>query len=219
MILAFLLCGGLLFAIQPAESWTAGTQGKFLAAGQANVTTEGGNVTPLDLSSNISTEKWAGYWGNVTGEIVLAPGLGAPLFYSWTWDSGDGGEVCAVAAASGFDWSGLQGTSAAAIDGIWNFGAATDNATETFNETCSIEIAGFSIPTTDGSFTGQRVDFMTCVLADQASPADKSDLAFCVDITQDGGLFNTFTGDYELLAPANETAGATETHYFWLELD
>ncbi len=219
MILALLLVGSLAFAIQPAESWNIVSTGKFAPTGNANVTTEGGNVTNLDLSGNVSTEKWAGYWGNVTGEIVLSPSAGSPLFYSWMWDSSNGGKVCAVAAASGFDWSGLQGVSAAAVDGIWNFGAATDNATATFNETCAIDVAGIPIATTDGSLTGQRVDFETCVLADQPVPAAKADLAFCVEIFQNGGLFNGFTGDYELLAPANETAGATETHYFWLELD
>jgi len=216
LLLMLLFAVGLLFAIQPAENWTTGQIGKYTQAGQANVTTEGGNVTQLNLSSNISTEKWAGFWGNVSGRIVLSPGTG--MFYTWTWDSSRGGEVCAIAAPSGFDWSGLQSVTAAVINSIWNFGSATDNATNTLTSTCNVDIAGIPVSNTAGNVTGGNY-FKTCAVADQASPSTKADIAFCVNITQGGNLFNGQTGDYQLLVATNETAGTTETYYFWLELD
>jgi len=219
ILLALLLVGSLAFAIQPAEGWNVGSIGKYSPTGNANVTTEGGNVTNLNLSGNISTEKWAGYWGNVTGRILLTPGPASQLFYSWAWDSSRGGEVCAIAASSGFDWSALQSTTAAYVDSIWGFGAATDNATNTYTaNTCDLTIAGIAVTNTAGNTTGVG-GFESCVVADQAAPAAKQDLAFCVKIDQNGNLFNGQTGDYELLAPTNMTAGAYETHYFWLELD
>lgn len=217
-LLALLLLGSLAFAIQPAESWNVISTGKYAPTGNANVTTEGGNVTNLDLAGNISTEKWAGYWGNVTGQIVLSPGS-APLFYQWAWDSGDGGEVCAIAAASGFDWANVQATAGAAIDGIWGFsGTDTDSAASTLTESCSVDVAGTPVAGSAG-ITTNGAAFQTCAVADGAAPAAKSNIAFCVNITQGGTLFNTLAGDYQLLAPADETAGTTETHYFWIELD
>lgn len=179
MVLALLLLGSLAFAIAPVENWTLVSTGRYTQTPAAGYVTEGGNVTNLDLRGNVSTEKWAGYWGNVSGLIVLAPSAGASLFYSWAWDSSRGGEVCAIAASSGFDWAGLQQAAASAIDSVWAFGAATDNATNTFNETCTnVDIAGINVASTAGSLTGLRNDFRTCALADQASPAAKQDLAF-----------------------------------------
>jgi len=216
-ILVFaILVMGLVFAIQPAENWTVLGTGKYTPTKNANVTTEGGNVTNVDFASNISTEKWAGFWGNVSGAVVLTPG--SSMFYTWTWDSSNGGEVCAVAASSGFDWASVQQTAAAAVDGIWNFGSAIDNATNTLTSSCAVTVAGTPVSGSAGNYTGVG-GFETCVVADDVAPADKSDLAFCVNITQNGNLFNGQPGDYELLTATNETAGQYETYYFWLELD
>jgi len=218
-LMALLAFFGILLAIQPAEEWVVGQTGKYTQVSHANVTTEGGNVTNLNLSGNISTEKWAGFWGNVSGRIVLAPGINQPMFFTWTWNSSRGGEVCAIAAASGFDWSGVQLVPASKIDSIWGFtGTDTDSAVNTLKSTCSVDVAGIPVSGSAGNFTGVG-GFETCAIADQSAPGAKSDVAFCVNITQNGNLFNGLTGDYELIAPTNETAGQFETYYFWLELD
>ncbi len=215
-LFVLLLSAGIAFAIAPADSWTVISTGKYAPAAQANVTTEGGNVTNLDLNSNVSTERWAGFWGNVTGAIVLSPGTAN--FYSWAWTSASGGEVCAVAAASGFDWTAVQAATAAAVDGVWGFGAVTDNAVNTYTSAaCGVDVAGTAV-TSAGNTTGVG-GFETCVVADGGAPAAKADFAFCTNITQSGSLFNGQDGDYEVLVPTNETAGSFETYYFWLELD
>lgn len=215
-VFALLLLAGLAFAIQPAESWTVGAIGKYSQVGAASVTTEGGNVTQLDLGSNISTEKWAGYWGNVTGLIVLAPN-NADMFYTWAWASTDGGEVCAIAAAAGFDWTAVTGIAEGTVDTIWSFAAAeTDSATNTLTEVCTIDVAGTTVATGSGVTTNGGLQ--TCALGD-GDDAAKSDVAFCVNITSGTALFNAVTGDYELITATSETAGTFETHYFWLELD
>ena len=80
ILLGLLFVMGVSLAIQPAEGWIDGAQSKYVPSANANVTTEGGNVTPLNLFGNVSTEKWAGYWGNVSGNIVLSPGT--DMFYT-----------------------------------------------------------------------------------------------------------------------------------------
>lgn len=220
ILFLLLFATAFAFAIQPAEEFAVGQIGRYTSTASANFTTEGGNVTELNLTGNVSTEKWAGFWGNVNGNIVLAPNNTAFL-YVWNWTPTNGGEVCAVAASSGFDWTTLNAiTNAATINTMWGFGAAADNATITFNETCtSIVINNQSVTNTIASLTGQKNDFRTCAIADSGSPSTKADVAFCVNIKDAGNLFNGQTGNYELIVPTNASLGATETYYFWLELE
>ncbi|MCP4647964.1 MAG: hypothetical protein GY852_09585 [bacterium] len=213
---ALLVLVGLSFAIQPAETWQAGPQGKYTQVGNANVLTEGGNVTPLNLSSNVSTEKWAGYYGNVTGQIVLAPNT-ADMFYTWAWTSANGGEVCAIAAPAGFNWAGLVAAAAGDVDTVWGFDTTdTDSSTNTMAGTCNVDIAGITVST---ACTTMPTSGLESVVVNDGATAAKSDIAFCVNITSGTALFDGSTGDYELMTAANETAGATDTHYFWLELN
>ena len=216
ILLALLLAvSGLAFAIQPAQGWTVVSTSKLTPGTNANVTTEGGNVTNLNLAGNVSTEKWAGYWGNVSGRLVLAPSSGS-LFYTWAWTSANGGEVCAVAAPSGFNWATLALPVAAQIDTAFGFlTGETDATAGTLTTGCTVGVAGQN-PAGLGNYTGVG-GFQTCAISDGGTA--KANYAFCVNITQGGSLFNGATGDYELLAPTNSTAGAFETHYFWLELD
>ncbi|MCX8200142.1 MAG: hypothetical protein N3G76_01600 [Candidatus Micrarchaeota archaeon] len=216
VFLILLLGVGLLAAILPANGWNVKSTGKYtVPTVQANHTTEGGNVTNMDLSQNATTTKWAGYWGNVSGNIFL--GQATSVFYKWKWAPANGGVVCAVAAPSGFNWATVQSVVAAVIDTIWNFGTATDNAANTLTQSsCNVKIGDTTVSSV-GNTTGVG-GFQTCAVADSAAPAAKSDLAFCVNISAAGNLFNGQTGNYELLVPTNRTVGTTETYYFWMEM-
>ncbi len=216
ILLALFLAMGIVMAIQPAESWVAGPQAKYTQQAIANVTTEGGNVTELNLTSNISTEKWAGFWGQTAGGIVLAPN-NAGAFYTWAWTPADGGEVCAV-LDNGFNWAGLSAATVAQLDSAWNFAVGdTDSATSTFtNAACTLNVAGSTVSTARALTLGGG-NFYTCAARDGGTA--KGDMAFCVGIQNNAALFNGGTGDYQLLTATNETAGQTENYNFWLELN
>ena len=217
ILLALLLAvSGLAFAIQPAQGWTVVSTGKFAPSVNASVITEGGNVTNLNLAGNVSTEKWAGYWGNVTGQIVLAPNT-ANMFYTWAWTPADGGEVCAIAAPSGFNWATVQTIAAGTIDTIWTFAAGTDDATSTLDEACNVDVAGTAVVGSAGVTTNGAGAYQTCAVGD-GDDAVKGDVAFCVNMQSAGTLFNTQTGNYQLIAATDDAMGAYETHYFWMEL-
>lgn len=217
MALALVMVLGLVAAITPVESWDVISSSRYAGTVQANHTTQGGNVTNIDLSSNVSTQKWAGYWGDVSGRIILSPATYA-VFYQWAWTPANGGAVCAVPAASGFDWGTVQSVVASAIDTVWGFGTATDNAANTLtSSSCSVDVAGTSVTNSAGNLTGVG-GFETCAVADDAAPAAKSDFAFCVNVTSAGNLFNGGVGNYELLVPTDDAYGATETYYFWIEM-
>jgi len=216
-IFIFLFGIGLAFAIQPVGNWTIISTGHFTPNATTNVTTAGGNVTNMNLSSSISTTKWAGYWGNVSGSLVLAPNSSSANFYAWAWNISNGGVVCAVAAPYGFNWAAVQNTTAPFVDTVWAFGAASDNATNTLVNTCTITVGGVTVTGTAGNMTGGNT-FKTCALSDAATPTTKSDLAFCVNIASAGTLFTGGSGNYQLMVPTNKTYGATETYSFWMDL-
>ncbi|MEW6748105.1 MAG: hypothetical protein AB1295_00145 [Candidatus Micrarchaeota archaeon] len=219
VFMALLLSAGLVLAIGQAQTVTWLAEGKYDPAAANSDVTEGGNVTNLDISGNVSTEKWAGYWGNVSAALMLSPNDdNTAIFYSWAWTPVTGGEVCAVAASSGFSWAAVQNVSAAEVDTVWGFtGGDIDSAASTLGETCAVTVAGTSVSGSAGETTGGSA-FQSCAVADTATPAAKSDLAFCVNITAGGSLFNGQDGDYQLLVPTDETDGNTETYYFWVEL-
>src|SRR5208283_510623 len=199
---------GLAFAIQPVGNWTIISTGQYVPNATANVTTQGGNVTNMNISSTISTTKWAGYWGNVSGSLVLAPNSSSADLYSWVWSLSNGGEICAVAAPYGFNWAAVQNTTAPSVDTVWGFGTSSDNAANTLTSTCNIYVGGVNVTGTAGNTTGLGT-FNTCALSAAATPTTKSDLAFCVNIAPAGTLFNNGTGNYQLMVPTNKTVGTT----------
>ncbi len=216
-LIAILLGIGLAFAITPAGNWTVLSTSYYTSTTNASVLTQGGNVTNLALSSNTTTTKWAGYWGNVTGGLLLAPSTGTYTFYTWAWNASKGGEVCSVAAATGFNWVNVAATTVGAVDTMWGFTTTDpDSATNTLGQSnCAMTIGGVTVSTV-GNYSGLGT-FETCAIDDGATAA-KSDFAFCVNISTNGTLFNNQTGNYQLLMPTNNTVGATETDYFWLDL-
>ena len=213
LIFGLLLVFSISLAIQPVADWTSGPQQKISYTATPFIT-EGGNVTELNLSANISTEKWAGLWGNISGQIMLSDG--SNTFYSWSWTSANGGVVCAQPSATAdFDWTSAAAATAGDVDNAFSFATGdTDSATSTLTQSCSITISGSTV---SGAAAQTASGFQTCALKDTGTPT-KGDLSFCTDISSGTTLFNSKTGDYALLLPTNENAGQTETYVFWLEL-
>jgi hypothetical protein len=95
-----------------------------------------------------------------------------------------------------------------------------DSAANTLTTaTCDLDIAEQAVTNTAGNLTGVG-GFTTCAVGDGDAYTSglKENLAFCVEVDADGSLFNGEAGDYELIVPTNETGGAQETYYFWMEL-
>ena len=192
------------------------------SGGIANETTEGGNVTGYNLTGNESTEKWAGYYGNVTAWKVL--GLdGSRLMYGWSWDALNGGEVCASTGTT-FDWDSPAPVAGTDVDDVWGFDSSdSDSANMTLTTTANYYVAEHS-GTTNGTYTynGSRAGvWQTFVLGDGSgfAPGNKNGLAFCVNIS---GTQTAFTGDphmFQLMVATNDAPSTYESYYFFLELD
>ncbi|MBI4438382.1 hypothetical protein HY640_00450 [Candidatus Woesearchaeota archaeon] len=63
------------FTVDGSSGFTGGLNGTLIEA-------EAGNVTSLILAENFESQSWAGYYGNVTGTIVLNDGSNNTL-YNW----------------------------------------------------------------------------------------------------------------------------------------
>ncbi len=210
LLLAAVLLMGVTFAIDNADV-TVVSEGRYTnsPATPGSDTTEAGNVTAVNITANVSTGKWAGYYGNVTGSIVLSESDFASRMYSWSWSSATGGEVC-VSTDNTPTWSALADTTAATVDTVWSFDASdTDSATNTYSGTTAWSIAGTS--GNAPSVTLVNPNIATYVIADAAAPASTNDLLFCSNI-------DTTDGNYGIMAPA-ATGGSTTTYYFYVELE
>ncbi len=202
-----------------AANVTVGSTGRYdpnITAG--NVTTEGGNVTNVDLNSNASTDRWAGFYGNITGAILLSQRVGAQAVYIWAWDSSYGGVVCASTGSSAP--SELMGATYADIDDAWSFSpTVTDSAARTFNNSnCSQTFGPTTLANSYYADTGSAGGFITCAWKSVFTPA-KSNMLFCTNITNSGPLFNGETGDYEIMVPTAYGTGVYETYYFYASLN
>ncbi len=220
-MLALLVCSFTVYAIGPADvTWVSETNYLVGLSADSSDETEGGNITVLNLVEvNSSTRRWAGYLGDITAAnaaIILSnPSL--DIFYDWAWDTGEEAVVCAGQGTS-YAWDSLVDATPAEIDAMWSFGDASDDAEATFDDAANqITIGSFTSTVANSADTGLAAGFVTTSIRD-ANVAE-SDYLFCVD-TDYAGVANAYDGtnaDYELIVPI--TFGATETYYFYVELN
>jgi hypothetical protein len=222
MLAAFaVLLFGVAFADVGGATTTPGSTGKAADTASESEITEGGNVTQVTLASNQSTEKWAAFYGNVTGNLLLQQGSTGSPVYVWEWNPTSGGEVCVNVNPGTFTWSALEVAAKSAIDTAWNFATGdADSATSTFTDaSAAYDFAGIGSGTTTGVIDDQT--WQTFAIEDASGATTKPDLAFCVNMsTTKGFAVNaSVKGAYQLMAATNETAATYETYYFFVELN
>lgn len=220
MALAFVvLCSGFVFAaVNPAvvneinnSKWTNTASG-------TSVVLEGGNVSATDLGVNTSTEKWAGAFGDISGRLILAQNADINFLYNWTFAHPDKGEVCVTTNPAAI-WTSLAAlTAIGQVDSAYGFDTgATDSATNTMTTT-----SPFDIGSSSGLVLNALIDnagWETGVVGLNGAGSNiPNDLAFCVNISPGATNYKGSTSDYEIIMPANETVGTTQTYYFYTEL-
>ena len=223
--LAVIMGASIVLAMSGAGALTVGATSRWAGETASSESTQGGNITSQNLSTQTQTQKWAEFYGNITGNIVLldTSGNNTSRVFKWAWTSSSGGEVCLTQAQAGnFDVVGT--TSASSINSAWSLGSAADNASNTYNLTnCSMNLAGGQVTATaDAQIQGYST-FHSCALSiGTGLSSSKSSYAFCSNISASGKNFNNTTSNYEVLVPISpgSTSGiATETYYFYAELN
>jgi hypothetical protein len=191
----------------------------------------GGEIANLDLAGLQQTDKWQGYYGEVTGEITLDDDSGNTM-YDWASVAATGGEVYATTNTTAPTWADFAATAAtlSEVDTAFNLGSTSDNAANTFAATSNTEFAIGTItvtanfaPTvgTDGGIEGDAA-WETVVLYDGVGTTT-SDYLFVGLISGDTASFlaqdgGSETCDYQMIVPDDPAAGSQTTYYFYAEI-
>ena len=188
--------------------WTGGS-----ALG--NVATEGGNVTAVNLTTESLTDKWAAFFGNLTGTIRLTDAAGAAASkYVYSWTAGlaqNGSSVCAANGTINFGGTvyAVNNVSLIALNTALGHGAAADNVTNTYTTSCNITFLDKSVTGSLGVKTGGN--FTSCGLT------DTTNYAICTAVNATGKNYKGQDAEYELLVPTH-FGTSTDTYYFYAEL-
>ena len=184
------------------------------AISASSVTTEGGNISAVNITTSQLTTKWASFYGNVSGTIILGSSS-TSVVYTWTTTNSAGGEVC-VSTSATYPFSLMSNTSAANIDSAFGTTGIPDDAASTFTTLCppyinvggSNNLTDYTAAQTQGSST-----FFTCA-ANTSSGTDADNHAFCTAINGSGKNFDNVASDFELMVP---TGASTRAYYFFME--
>ncbi len=208
---------GIASAFSPATP-TQISQTRWIPSYTNNITTQGGNITYALIDGTLLTSRWAAFFGNVSGAIIL--GDNANQVFTWSWTPAVGGEVC-LSTNNAYDFvdgAAASTTDAQSLDSVFGLGAAADNATNTFTtQDCTMQlnntnsITGTANVTTAGGFD-------TCLITD-GTTSTKADFAFCTDINGTGTNFEGNNVHYQVMVPTNPGIDALEEYYFYMELN
>jgi len=220
LALVALAAFGLMASVSAMNETTVTwiTETRFDYTGIVNVDeTIAGNITAQDLELNQTTDKWAGYYGNFTGELVLRDAT--DVFFRWL----EGYEKATVCAGPGtsYDWSAVVDAPEDEVDTAWGYTATDPDsaAYKTFNATASVTVqVGGTEYSSNGSDTGpdQAGDaFLTGSFRDGVAAI--TDYLFCTVTNASGTSYNGETNNYELIVAVD---GATlEQYYFYAEFE
>lgn len=201
------------------------------------VEAQAGNVTALTLNFSRITERWQGYYGNVTGTILLDDANDNSL-YSWHVANPEGevfaanGTVTSWSEVFCFNFSNnmsdgqnvvqrFNGTDVERTLGM-NPGDA-DGVDETFNQTFtgtftignSVTIdrnSGCSLVSLNVNDASDNLNFNETLLTDNSS------LIYTTILEQDATGFSGSTLDFQLIVGENGDDSEATTYYFYAEL-
>lgn len=170
-----------------------------------------GHVHTADVNSNMSTARWAGLLGNVTGNIILGDGSNDTLF---SWANAGGNLVYASTAADPV-WASIADATNSDMPTFLTGGSDSDNYASTF--VGGSENIGSNLYTLSS-------DYATTLSAASVwktySLKSGSDLIWAGKVVEDGTSYSGSTVDYQMIIPEDGTAGdTTATAYnLWVEL-
>lgn len=213
LILAVALAALFVSGAPTGASTVNGTQQRApdSAAGTAQV--EAGNISQTNLTGNTVTTRWAGFYGEVSGGILLGDSSNN-IFYQWTVTDPTGSYVFA-ANGTVSDWT-QSNIIAGNVSHMPSYltESAGDNFTNTFTTQNWFNSTSLSINNTYYATTWQNGTQLANFTTYALQTADNSTLIWAGSVVSDATAFRNETTDYQILAPADTTE---QTYYFYLE--
>ena len=186
---------------------------------------KGGYITGINITGTTQTCNWQGYYGNVSGNIVLRDS-GSNTMYEWASVDNPLGEVYATRASAIPVWASIAVAGAGQITSEDNLipDAANDEVADTF---IVRTITAFDVGTVpisanaprawtykDGS--SQTTDFEEIMLYDTANVI----YATILEQNMDGFKSDNTTYDYQMIVPEDNCGNDVATsYYFYAELE
>jgi len=217
------------------DSVSQGAGGRTTLSSTSNTTDAlAGNVTAFDITESQITKFWQGYYGNITGTIVLGNAAGSNL-YQWT-SANPSGEIYATKNGTNINWTNVGCANESQILNEDSWLGATVNNSDSANKTFSrTNHPDFLLGTrtmsacrsTSVNVTGTGNVFWEALLVDNGTSAtDMTDditiYASVVENNVEG--FNGGPHDFQMLVaePGSGSqeypSGTATTYYFYVEL-
>ncbi|MBR9676208.1 hypothetical protein GOV05_04315 [Candidatus Woesearchaeota archaeon] len=185
-----------------------------------------GNVTSMNIDAITITNVWQGYYGNITGTIVLANSNNQTM-YDWNIGTPTG-EVFA-SNSSDITWGSIGCASEAQAnseeDGLGIAETDADGLNETFsNSTPHNQFTVASRTFTSGNCLATSLHNSTSDKQDNLFTnvllSDGADIVYTALLNNDQLGFDSTTHDFQLIVAENGQAGDTTatTFYFWVEI-
>ena len=197
-----------------------GTPERREAVGPHETEAQAGNVTELDIEAISVTNYWQGYYGNITGSIVLANANNDTL-YNWTIATPQG-QIYASRNGT-IEWTGVGCMLQADIDAE-DAELGSTGKTDSVNNTFSSQThPAFSVGTTNINLDSCR---STSVQGDGSGSVfyqvllkestDTTIYTAIIDAETTG--FDGGTYDFQMLVGEDGTTAGSTTYYFYVEL-
>ena len=190
------------------------------------VQAEAGNVSEVNITANSITKAWQGYFGNVTGTILLADSLGNN-FYTWN-NTNIRGEIYA-SRSSVVSWGTINCTNASNLTSentyLGKLSTDPDSVNNTFTSTSHPNIT-VGTTTLSNCFSTQAygnggptgANFWNVLLSDGNGIGN---VVYTTFINKSTTSFQNGKTDFELLVGenGNSTSTAPTPYFFYAELD
>jgi hypothetical protein len=180
---------------------------------------QAGNITQMNIDQTRITDIWQGFYGNVSGQIVLENAAGNN-FYDWTYASLTGEVYASRSTVS--DWSTINCTNSTQWQGeetsLGIISTSIDGINETYYTTGH---PAFQVGTRTLSGCRSTRPYNSTSTASQfwnvLLNSDAVNVIYTAILADNKNAFDNSTADFEILVPVNRTVG-TSTYFFYAEL-
>ena len=138
--IGLVLLAGVVIAIQGATVSGESVTSKWAGSSATFNKTQGGNITQINITVTSLTSKWAVFYGNVTGSIILSTSTGNSQIFAWTYGVSNGGKVC-VSTGSANTFASPTNGSVATLDTDFSFSGADSSANTQNASNCTLVLS------------------------------------------------------------------------------
>ncbi len=201
LLAIIILVSGIALAVDPngAQIYSTEDKGRFPTPAPSNISIQAGNITKVDLVSNMTTLRWTGLYGNASGSLKLGD-TGGVVMYSWS-ALGNLVYLCESTPT----WASLADASPENVATEYTFldGAAADNYTNTFSN--APEDIGSNLFTISSDYALTLSSGAT--VWKTYSLTDGSNIVFSGKVSSLGQAYNGEGADYQMIVPEDGTGG------------